>query len=103
MMNKVLYALCRECVHYELHPLHYYCKLYPVKSKILSDLCALNLYETRRQLKFLKENGLIESFIESEGSYCIMRGYMITSKAKETEEYKRAYKEELEYLKSHLF
>lgn len=89
-MNKVLFNICKHCVSLidGWHP-------YP--STCLSKKCNITLYQTRKELKKLKELGLIKSDIQTitddEGT-CILRGYTITEKAKETEEYKKAFEEE---------
>ena len=57
----------------------------------------MSLYKTRKELKRLKDLGYVVS-----DRYCyigedrntLLSGYTITDKAKETEEYKKAYEEE---------
>ena len=89
-MNIVLYHLCR-------HNVSIMDGWLPYPSTSLSKICGLSLYKTRKELKVLKENGLVESDIEcicnDEGNY-ILRGYTVTKKAEETEEYKKAFAEE---------
>ncbi|WP_305084794.1 hypothetical protein [uncultured Dubosiella sp.] len=89
-MNEVLYKLCRHCVGVMdgWHP-------YP--STALSKNCGLSLYRTRKELKKLKEQGLVVSdmeFLSDEDGNYIIRGYTITEKAKQTEEYLKAWEEE---------
>ncbi len=94
-MNDVLYKLCRHCVGIMggWHP-------YP--STLLKESCGLSLYQTRKELKKLKEQGLVESVMEclsdDEGNY-ILRGFSITDKAKQTDEYIKAWNEEREICK----
>ena len=55
------------------------------------------MYKTRKELKKLKEQGLVvsERYCEvGEDGNCLINGYTITEKAKETEEYKKARAEE---------
>ena len=95
-MNDVLYRLCRHDVSIDMY------SWVPYPSTSLSKSCGLSLYQTRKELKKLKEQGLVESCIDSisddEGT-CVLRGYHITEKAKETEEYKKAWQEEREICK----
>lgn len=89
-MNRVLYTLCR-------HNLNIMDGWLPFPSTAISRILDISLYKTRKELKKLKEQGLVESCIDSisddEGT-CVLRGYRITEKAKETEEYKKAFEEE---------
>lgn len=91
-MNQILYLLCR-------HTLNIIYGWRPYPSTSLSKHCGLSLYRTRKELKKLKDQGLVVSDIQTisddEGT-AIIRGYTITNKAKETEEYKKAHEEERE-------
>lgn len=88
-MSDVLYTLCRHCTGI------WYC-WYPYPSTLLSKVCNKSLYQTRKELKILKEQGYIKSdkycAVTEDGNYLI-NGYTITEKAKETEEYRKAYAE----------
>lgn len=90
-MNDVLYRLCRHDVAIDMY------SWVPYPSTSLSKSCGLSLYQTRKELKKLKEQGLVDSFIDSisddEGT-CVLRGYGVTKKGKQTEEYKKAWEEE---------
>ena len=89
-MNDVLYRLCR-------HNVNIMDGWIPYPSTILSEVCELSLYKTRKALKKLKEQGLVisERYCEvGEDRNCLISGYTITEKAKETEEYKKALAEE---------
>lgn len=94
-VNIILYHLCR-------HDVSLMDSWHPYPSTALSKACGLSLYKTRKELKALKANGLVESDIEclcgEEGNW-ILRGYHITEKAKETKEYKKAFEEEKEICK----
>lgn len=94
-MNKVLYHLCRQNVSIMDGWL-------PFPSTALSESCGITLYQTRKELKKLKEQGLVASDIQTisddEGTV-ILRGYTITKKGMKTEEYKKAYNEERELCK----
>jgi predicted transcriptional regulator len=86
-MNEVLYILCRHCVSINggWHPL---------PSTIIADKLNLSVGKVRYQLKKLKEVGLVESCGEGgmteDGEVFYLRGFTITDKAKETEEYKKS-------------
>lgn len=91
-MNKILYTLCR-------HNLSIMGGWVPYPSTHLSKHCGLSLYQTRKELKKLKKQGLVVSdmqVISDDEGTTILRGYTITKKAKSTEEYKKAHKEERE-------
>ena len=94
-MNNVLFALCRHCVGIMDG-------WRPFPSTALSETCGLSLYNTRKELKKLKERGLViaDRYCEQteEGNY-ILNGYTITRKAEETEEYKKAFAEERQIVK----
>lgn len=91
-MNDVLFHLCR----------HYVSIMYgwvPMPSTVLCQTVGKSLYQTRKELKRLKEQGLVESVrhcnVTEDGNY-LLSGWKITDKAKETPEYKKAYEEERE-------
>ena len=91
-LNKVLYHLCRQNVSIMDG-------WYPIPSTFLSEICNLSLYKTRKELKKLKEQGYIISdcmsiYNDFECQQYIIRGYTLTEKGKETEEYRKAYEEE---------
>lgn len=94
-MNDVLYHLCRHCV----------CIMdswIPFPSTVLSKVCEMSLYQTRKELKKLKEQGLVvaDRYCEiGEDRNYLINGYTITEKAKSTEEYKKAYNEERQICK----
>lgn len=96
-MNEILYHLCRHCVSIMDG-------WYPFPSTVLSKLCGLSLYKTRKELKRLKQEGFVISQHYSEYSdwdcqYHLYNGYTITTKAHETEEYKKAFEEERKLVK----
>ena len=89
-MNEILYHLCRHCVSIMGG-------WYPFPSTSLSEVCGKSLYQTRKELKKLKEQGYIVSDRDceiGEDRNYLVSGYAITDKAKETEEYKQAFEEE---------
>ena len=89
-MNEILYRLCR-------HNVNIMDGYIPFPSTCLSRLCNTSLYKTRKELKKLKEQGLVVSdrYCEiGEDRNILVNGYTITEKAKETEEYKKAFQEE---------
>lgn len=89
-MNEVLYRLCR-------HNVSIMDGWIPFPSTILSKLCNMSLYKTRKELKRLKDLGYVKADrwcdVGEDRNY-LVNGYTITEKAKETEEYKKAYSEE---------
>lgn len=94
-MNNVLFHLCRHCVNIMDG-------WYPFPSTYLSKICGLSLCKTRKELKALKEAGLVVSdryCLVGEDRNILVSGYTITEKAKETEEYKKAYAEEADICK----
>ena len=94
-MNDVLYCLCFHCVSIMDG-------WFPFPSTILSKQCGLSLYKTRKILKELKAQGLVDSLhycYVGEDRNVLVNGYTITPKAKETEEYRAAYNYEREICK----
>ncbi|MEX0084905.1 hypothetical protein AB2T90_20990 [Clostridium butyricum] len=90
-MNEVLYQLCRHCVSVMDGWI-------PYPSTIIAKTLKISVGKVRYQLKKLKLNGFVESFsyggqTEEGKVYCI-KGFIITDKAKGTEEYKKALEEE---------
>ena len=89
-MNNALYHLCRHSVSIMD------CWI-PFPSTVLCKILGESLYQTRKKLKFLKEQGLVESVrycqVTEDGNYLIS-GYKITEKAKSTPEYEMAWNEE---------
>lgn len=94
-MNEVLYHLC-------LHSVDIMDGWLPFPSTVLSKICEMSLYKTRKELKKLKDQGFVKSIREcmsdDEGNW-IINGYTITEKAKETEEFKKAWEREREICK----
>ena len=89
-MNEILYHLCGHCVSIMDG-------WYPFPSICLSEVCGKSLYQTRKEMKKLREQGYIVSdrYCEvGEDRNYLVSGYTITDKAKETEEYKQAFEEE---------
>lgn len=93
-MNIVLFYLCQHCVS-----LHGYI---PYPSTCLSRALGISLYKTRKELKLLKQQGLVISdhycAVAEDGNY-IVNGYTITKAAESTPEYQKAYAEELACLR----
>ena len=94
-MNKVLLYLCSHCVSIMDGYI-------PFPSTVLSKVCGLSLYKTRKELKTLKEQGYViaDRYTEvTEDGNILLNGYTITDKAKETEEYKTAFECERKIVK----
>ena len=89
-MNEVLYCLCDHCVNIMDGWV-------PYPSTAMAKRLNLSLYKIRKELKSLKDQGLVVADryceVTDEGTVLI-NGYTITEKAKQTEEYKKAYEEE---------
>lgn len=92
-MNKTLYALCTHAVNL-MDGWH------PIPARFIAEYTNVSLSTARRRLRELKEAGLAKTFCEAPDSDCEFAlpywGWGITDKARETEEYKKAYSEELE-------
>lgn len=90
-MNEVLYELC--C--YYINEID--CPKSPVSSRSISFELNLTVSQTRYRLRKLKKLGYVETtseFVISEDCNLPYHGWTITDKAKETEEYKKAWEEE---------
>lgn len=90
-MNEVLYKLC--C--YYINEID--CPKAPVSSRSISFELNLTVSQTRYRLRKLKKLGYVETtsgFVISEDCRLPYYGWTITDKAKETEEYKKAWEEE---------
>lgn len=89
-MNEVLFILCFTAVsHSPLEPI--------IPSTYISKTIGKSLYQTRKELKKLKEEGLVVSdryCMVGEDQNYIVSGYIITDKAKSTPEYKQAWEKE---------
>lgn len=90
-MDEVLYSLCRRCVRLMGG-------YYPYPSTGIARNTGISLGKVRYQLKKLKKDGLVESFSmggqDEDGNVYCMRGFGITERAKQTQEYKKAFEEE---------
>lgn len=71
---------------------------YPMPRSAIMNQEGLNLYQYRKQIKELKEKGLIEYTRYMEYDFCegylqdsyLVQGWLLTGKGKETEEYQKA-------------
>ena len=92
-MNETLYRLC-------VHAVNLMDGWHPIPARFISESTNVSLSTARRRLRELKESGFAKTFCESPDSDCEFTlpywGWGITDKAIETEEYKKAYSEELE-------
>lgn len=92
-MNDTLYHLCRMC-----------CDImsgwHPVPAWVIAELTNVSVFTARRRLRKLKEDGLTKTICENMAADDEMpipyHGWTITDKARETEEYKKAWAEEVE-------
>lgn len=93
--NSIFYLLCRRSVSIMDGWV-------PTPSTLLSHLTGMSLYKTRKKLKELKAQGLVDSDLwvdHNEERPILLRGYIVTEKGKQTEEYREAYEEERELCK----
>jgi|GEM_PF-2005496 len=89
-MDDVLYQLCRCCVSIVIG----WC---PVPAWVIAKHLNLTINQARYRLRKLKKLGYVETtseFVISEDCNLPYHGWTITDKAKETEEYKKAWEEE---------
>lgn len=94
-MNEVLLHLCRNNVSIMN------CGI-PIPSTILSEVCELSLYKTRKELNRLRDLGLVKTECYchvGEDANCLVRGWVVTEEGKKTEEYKKAWEEERKAVK----
>ena len=97
-MNEVLYELCCYCINKND------CSKSPVTSRSVSFRLNLTVSQTRYRLRKLKKLGYVETssgYVISEDCRLPYYGWTITDKAKETEEYKKAWEEERELCKQY--
>ena len=94
-MNEVLLHLCRNNVSIMN------CGI-PIPSILLSEVCQMSLYKTRKELNRLRDIGLTKAecyYHVGEYNNCLIHGWVITEEAKKTEEYKKAWEEERQAVK----
>lgn len=94
-MNEVLYQLSR-------HSVSIVGSQYPVPARLIANSLNLTINQVRYRLRKLKQLDLVESCCEiyrDEYSCFPCNGWGLMYKAKETEEYKKAWKEERELCK----
>lgn len=90
-MNEVLYELC--CHYINTND----CSNAPVSARSVSFSLNLTVNQARYRLRKLKKLGYVETcsgYVISEDCRLPYYGWTITDKAKETEEYKKAWEEE---------
>ena len=96
-MNDILYQLCRRNVSIMDGWL-------PVPARSIAKCLNLTVNQARYQLRKLKKLGYVETssgYVISEDCRLPYYGWTITDKAKETEEYKKAWEEERELCKKY--
>ena len=94
-MNKVLYQLCRRKVSIMDVWL-------TMPARSIAECLNLTASQTHYQLRKLKKLGYVKTISEDvigEDFHLSYHGWTITNKAKETEEYKKAWEEERELCK----
>lgn len=97
-MNEVLYELCCYCIDEDG------CTIAPVSSRSVSFRANLTVNQTRYRLRKLKKLGYVKTcsgYVISEECRLPYYGWIITDKAKETEEYKKAWEEKREFYKKY--
>lgn len=91
-MNETLYRLC-------VHAVNLMGGWHPIPARFIAESTGVSLSTARRRLRELKATGMAKTFCElpdyEEGFTLPYWGWGITDKARETEEYRKAYQEEL--------
>lgn len=87
--NPILYSLCSHCVSIMDGWI-------PYPSTCIARSTQLDLKTVRKELKRLKKDGLIDSdlYVDTDSELerpILVRGYIVTEKGKQTEEYKHAH------------
>lgn len=93
--NSILYVICR-------HSVSIMDGWIPFPSTCIAHVTQIDLKTVRKELKRLKKEGLVDSdlYVElDEERPILVRGYIVTEKGKQTEEYREAYEEEREICK----
>lgn len=88
--NSIFYILCR-------HSVSIMDGWIPFPSTCIAYVTQLDLKVVRKELKRLKKEGLVDSdlYVEmGEERPILVRGYIVTEKGEQTEEYREAYEEE---------
>lgn len=92
-MNETLYILC-------VHAVNIMDGWHPIPARFIAERTKVSLSTARRRLRQLKKSGLARTFCETldyeDGFSLPYWGWGVTDKAIETEEYKKAYSEEVE-------
>lgn len=94
-MNGILYILC-------CHYLNMIDGWIPYPARKIADQTGLNLTAARKGLRQLKEQGYVDTtcvYLNNNTPSFPYRGWTITEKAFETDEYKKAVKEEKQLVK----
>ena len=97
-MNEVLYELCCYCINKNDR------SKTPVTSRSVSFSLNLTVNQTRYRLRKLKKLGYVKTssgYVINEECRLPYYGWTITDKAKETEEYKKAWEEKRELCKKY--
>lgn len=88
--NSIFYVLCR-------HSVSIMDGWIPFPSTCIAQVTQIDLKTVRKELKRLKKEGLVDSdlYVEmGEERPILVRGYIVTKKGMETEEYKHAHEME---------
>lgn len=95
-MNDVLLTLCR--INTSIMN-----GWYPYPARLIAENLGITIHQARYQLNKLREQGLVKVVTEvigDEDGYLPYRGWSITEKAKQTEEYQKAFEREREICQS---
>ncbi len=96
-MNEILYQLCESDIS-----IMNVCQ--PVPARLIAERLNLTVNQVRYQLRKLRTLGYVKTiseYVRGEELHFPYHGWTITDKAKETEEYKKAWEEEREIYKKY--
>ena len=93
--SKILQIYCK-------HNFNWLCGYIPLPSTVIQSELNVSLYKVRKAIKTLKDEGYLksETYVDkNDYGNIIVRGYIITEQAKETEIYKQCERDEDNFIK----
>ncbi len=95
-MDNILYSLCK-------HHVSIMDGWHPFPATCIAEMLNISVHKVRYHLRKLKQQGFVESFHEGgqteDGYVYCLHGWKITEKAKNSDEYKKAFEQEKELCK----